>query len=250
MKAQSSRRRTERAATTRISAARRKSSPGRSDAPPLHIADGTLEVLKWTAMILMTLDHVNKYLLDASVPALYALGRLALPIFGFALAYNLARPQALADGVHVRVMKRLTIYGALATPAFWMLVGWWPLNVLFMLLAITVILWLYGQGGLHHRWLAALVLVVGGALVEFWWFGIFYGLACWAYCRSPSLGRGTAWVAATALLGVVNGNVAALAALPLLIAATQARFTAPRLRWLAYGFYPAHLTLIAIVARF
>jgi len=33
----------------------------------------------------MTLDHLNKHLLHASIPELFAAGRLALPLFGFVL---------------------------------------------------------------------------------------------------------------------------------------------------------------------
>ncbi|MBK7549911.1 MAG: hypothetical protein IPI20_19875 [Rhodoferax sp.] len=61
---------------------------------PLHIDNGTLEALKWLALVLMTGDHVNKYVLADSLPGLFELGRLAMPLFMFVLAYNLARPGA------------------------------------------------------------------------------------------------------------------------------------------------------------
>ena len=50
-----------------------------STAPALVLSSGTLEALKWLALLLMTLDHVNKHLLHASVPELSAARRLALP---------------------------------------------------------------------------------------------------------------------------------------------------------------------------
>ena len=50
-----------------------------SMAPALVLSSGTLEALKWLALLLMTLDHVNKHLLHASVPELSAARRLALP---------------------------------------------------------------------------------------------------------------------------------------------------------------------------
>jgi hypothetical protein len=103
----------------------------------LVVTDGTLEALKWLGMVLMALDHVNKYLLGESSAVLFNLGRMVMPLFGFVLMYNLARPGALAAGVHVRVMRRLLAFGALSTPAFAALVGWWPLNILFMLLLST-----------------------------------------------------------------------------------------------------------------
>jgi hypothetical protein len=34
---------------------------------PFHFSDGTLEALKWLGLILMTGDHVNKYLFNATL---------------------------------------------------------------------------------------------------------------------------------------------------------------------------------------
>ena len=82
-----------------------------STAPRLELSSGALEALKWLALLLMTLDHVNKHLLHASVPELFAAGRLALPLFGFVLGYNLARPGALASGGYSRTARRLAVFG-------------------------------------------------------------------------------------------------------------------------------------------
>ena len=89
-----------------------------STAPRLELSSGTLEALKWLALLLMTLDHVNKHLLHASVPELFAVGRLALPLFGFVLGYNLARPGVLASGGYSRTARRLAIFASLATIPF------------------------------------------------------------------------------------------------------------------------------------
>ena len=64
--------------------------------PRLVLGDGTVEALKWLGLLFMTGDHVNKYLFAQKLPCLFELGRLAMPIFGFVLAYNLARSGALA----------------------------------------------------------------------------------------------------------------------------------------------------------
>jgi hypothetical protein len=117
-----------------------------STAPRLELSSGSLEVLKWLALLLMTLDHVNKHLLHASVPELFAVGRLALPLFGFVLGYNLARPGALASGSYSRTARRLAIFGTIATIPFIALGGlgwgWWPLNIMATLLVATLCAWL------------------------------------------------------------------------------------------------------------
>ena len=76
---------------------------------PLRVADGTLEALKWLALVLMALDHTNKFLFKEKLPVLFEMGRLAMPTFAFVLAYNLTRPGAFAAGAHVRTMGRLKL---------------------------------------------------------------------------------------------------------------------------------------------
>ncbi|MEJ8859931.1 TraX family protein [Variovorax robiniae] len=216
---------------------------------PLRVATGTLEALKWLGMVLMTLDHVNKYLLGGASHALFDLGRLVMPVFGFVLMYHLARPGAFAAGVHVRVMRRLLVFGALSAPTFIVLVGWWPLNILFMLLLSTGITWLIERGGRMHTTLAVISFVLAGAVVEFWWFGVLSCLGAWAYCRRPTIGRLALWTFSLVSLRLINGNFAALAALPLLLAASHIELPLARHRWVFYAFYPAHLAAIWLAMK-
>jgi len=197
----------------------------------------------------MALDHINKYMLGESSAALFALGRMVMPLFGFVLMFNLARPGALAAGLHVRIMKRLAVFGMLAAPAFAMLVGWWPLNILFTLFLATLIVWLWERGGRLRVAQAAAAFVLGGAFVEFWWPGLLCCLAAWAYCRRPDAVRFVYWALAIALLFVINRNLSALAVLPLIWGATQVDMSLQRQRWLFYGFYPAHLIALSMAQR-
>lgn len=218
--------------------------------PRVVIADGSLEALKWLSLGLMVLDHVNKFLLGESSVVLFDLGRMVMPLFGFVLMYNLTRPDAMARGVHLRVMRRLLVVGAMATPVFLMLVGSWPLNILFMLLLSTGVVWLIERGGAIRIAIAALLFMMAGAFVEFWWFGLLCCLGAWAFCRRPTPGRLVCWTLATASLWIVNRNFAAVAALPLIWAASRVEIPMKRRRWLFYGAYPAHLAVIWLWQRF
>lgn len=211
------------------------------------ISNGSLEALKWVGLLLMTGDHINKYLLHEMSPALYALGRMVMPLFGFVLMVNLTRPGALERGVHRRVVKRLAIFALLATPAFVHLVGWWPLNILATLLLATLIVWLIERGGRAARCMALVAFLIGGAIVEFWWPALLCCLGAWVFLRRPSILRLLLWVLATVSLAVINGNFAAVAALPLIWGARQVEVPLPRNRWVFYTFYPAHLSLIALM---
>jgi len=64
--------------------------------PRLVIADGTLEALKWLALVLMVLDHTNKVLFEGKIPFVFEAARIAMPLFGFVLGYNLARSGTLS----------------------------------------------------------------------------------------------------------------------------------------------------------
>lgn len=218
--------------------------------PSLRIPDGSLEVLKWFGVVLMVLDHVNKFLYAGKLPFLFELGRLAVPIFGFVLAYNLARPGALSRGVHVRMMWKLLGFGVVASFPFAIMIGWWwPLNILFMLLLVVAIVYLIEAGDKAGVAVAVVLFFVGGALVEFWWFGVASCLAAWAYCLKPTKLRLALWVLATLSLTVINRNLWALAAFPIIFAAPHIASTLPRLRWAFYTVYPLHLLLLLLVQK-
>ncbi|WP_419626447.1 TraX family protein, partial [Thiolapillus sp.] len=82
--------------------------------PAIKLDNGTVEALKWIGLLAMSCDHVNKYLFNATLPLLFELGRVALPIFVFVIGYNLARPEAMERGVYTRTMKRLLIFAVIA----------------------------------------------------------------------------------------------------------------------------------------
>ena len=56
------------------------------------------------------------------------------------------------------------------------------------------------------------------------------------------------WIGALASLYVINRNLWALAALPLIFAAGQVKMGLPRGRLGFYVYYPAHLAVLRIVA--
>ena len=228
---------------------------GRTALPQLALTDGGAEALKWFGLAAMTLDHVNKFLLGASVPALFALGRLVLPLFVIVLAYNLARPGADRPGRYRRTTRRLAWVAVLASVPFMALGGlvggWWPLNVMFTLLFITAALQLLDQGGALRVAAAAGVVAIGGGLVEYWWPAVALGICTWAYCRRPSwaaaVGAALSCATLSLLVAFVSGQDAdawALLALPLVLVVGRLQLALPRFPLAFYAYYPAHLVAI------
>jgi hypothetical protein len=229
------------------------------------IPDGTLEALKWMGLASMTIDHVNKYLLHGSVPALFAIGRLALPIFAFVLSYNLARPSTLANArvVFPRILKRLVAGALLASPPFMALGGlaggWWPLNILATFAVAVAAMYAVHCGGLWGRATATGLVIIGGGLVEYWWPAVAMCLAAWYYCRRPGQRALSAWVLATLALSLdgwafgalplVNASMWALAAFPLMLGAARVDVRIPRLKWVFYAYYPMHFAILWLLCR-
>jgi hypothetical protein len=169
------------------------------------------------------------------------------------LAYNLARPDADKRGALGRTMKRLALFGLLATPPFialgGLLAGWWPLNILFALLSMTAIICCLEQQTISGYFIACAVFIIGGSSVEFWWPVLAFGIAIWWYCKTPHIASLIIALVALLLLRLINGNYWAFAAVPILIASTAVNIPAPRYQWLFYYFYPLHLTLLWLLTR-
>ncbi len=233
-------------------AAHRRPGAARS---PVVIFDGALELLKWFALVCMTLDHVNKYALASGQAWMYEAGRLAMPIFAVVLAYNLARPGALEPAAFKRLCIRLGAAAIVASLPYSLLAmaTWglaWPVNILWTLLAGALIVRLIALGTHGSRVAAAALFGVAGTLVEFWWPALLLVVASWLLTREPTrVGGWVALVLALAGINAINGNYMALAAVLPLWLATQVRVNLPRLRWAFYVYYPAHLAVLVVLGH-
>ncbi len=217
--------------------------------PPL--IPGTLEALKWLAVALMTADHINLQLLHLQYPIMFAMGRVSLPLFVFVLAYNLARPEAKANGAALRVLGRLLPVALISCLPYMELnletFGWCPLNVLFTLAAGTAIVALI-EHPTRLRLIAAVLLYAGsGALVDYGWTGVGLFVCCWHLFRSPSLFWAGCSLIFLLLLGCLNHNQWALMVLPVLGLAFMCRLNLPRVRNALYYYYPLHLAAIVVL---
>lgn len=230
------------------------STASRFSMPSVELSSGTVEALKWIAVVLMTLDHVNRFLLHDSLNSLYALGRLALPIFAFTLAYHLAQPGAFSSGIHLRVIRRLALFAFISSIPYIALNhsihGWWPLNILFALLLGTGLVALLESNIRHRKALAFLLFIVGGSIVEYWWAGLATFFFFWRYIKKPNFIDFSGLIFSLFLLGNINGNQWALASLVVIISALNIRLNIPRIKHILYIYYPFHLACIWAITRF
>lgn len=264
------------AATTRPSLLASESSPSKAVNPwllndtlfnPIEpkalstINQQALDTVKWIALLLMTGDHVNKYLFNGTLPWLFEAGRLALPLFMFVLMQRLCAPGAVIRGVHERVLVRLVGFGVVAAVPYTLLSGQHdllPLNVLFSLAALTAVVHQLEQKNLPSLISAAITFGLSGFMVEYGWLGLGLGLSFWAFFKRPSSFTAVSAVLACSALSGINGNFWALGALPICALVlspwvgdmtTLSKAPTPRHlgRWFFYAFYPAHLLALLVI---
>ncbi|STX30132.1 conjugal transfer protein TrbP [Legionella beliardensis] len=216
--------------------------------PVIKIQNGTVEAIKWLALLFMTIDHVNRVFFNGSYYAAFCIGRLAMPLFAFIFAYNLARSQSLTPAIYFKTARRLLLFGALATPAYMQmlhLVRIIPLNIMFTLLIAATTIFFYSQKG--GQLFAFCIFFLGSLLVEFSWPGVALCVSFWLYLRNPTLVFACLVLISYVLLGPVNGNNWAMATIPIILGATIVTINVPRLRYVFWIYYPLHLTVLVLV---
>lgn len=220
--------------------------------PPLVINSGSMEAVKWIALLSMTFDHANRFFYDGAIYPAYCFGRLAMPLFAFIFAYNLARPDALQRGLYSSTFNRLILFGLLATPAYIAMRSnqqWLPLNIMFSLAQATACLYLYEEGGFNNRMLAVVLFYLGGYFVEYNWVTALICITTWFYCKEATLIRLILCLLPFVFLNQNNLNHWALLAIPIIILASQVDIKIPRIKHFFYYFYPIHLSLFYFLSR-
>ncbi|WP_202840855.1 TraX family protein [Luteimonas saliphila] len=208
-----------------------------------EISDAGLLFLKLVAFAAMVLDHVDWLLLDGALGFHDTLGRVVFPVFAVVLGINLARAP---DAALPRVLWRLVIVGVVASVPYVYLQGSViPLNVLatFAIAAAVALFLRRGQPVF-----ALPVFLVGGAVVDYAWFGVVAVVAAW-WMTQRGFGYGRLLVVAV-LVVPFNDSWWSLLAVLLGYVALCLDGPAPRLKWLFYVGYPLHLVVLALIRSY
>lgn len=212
------------------------------------MGSGALELLKWTALVLMTGDHIDAALFDRTFWILSEAGRIAMPLFAAVFGYNLVR--IAGDQVKLASLRnKLLVVGAIAYPFHCLVVAhtWLALNILFAF-AVAVQARIYANEGIERNlFKLTLLFVLPGFFLEFAWVAPLL-VGFWAgWWRRPSLVNGAWLLGGYAGLCLVNGNSWALLSIPVIALAAWLEPQIPRSRRAFWIYYPAHLVVLAML---
>jgi hypothetical protein len=202
------------------------------------IGSGTIESLKWLALILMVGEHWMRHVVGSLPPWIYAGGRLVFPLFVFSLALGLrSLPLPRIRMVTVRMFAWAIV--AQATLQF-VDAPERQLNVLFTFaIGLATVL---GFETLRSPFLLALGLgavAVAAIRCEFGPVGVAFASATIAVARAEDPPTAAWFVVAglLAALAVPNGNHWALAAVPVAWLVWRLGIRVPRIRGAFYWAY-------------
>lgn len=237
---------------------------------PATLSPGAMDRVKAVALLAMILDHINTIFLQPPRPELYAIGRMAFPLFLMIQAVNVRqRPERLQHRAN-----RLWAWAIITQPVFALAFHaahpWYALNILFVFAAVTQLLALHhtcGRPGLFAGLILLALLVYPLSLASYGLQGVVLALSL-AVFYSPQSERqrqGAALIAFLALCTLNGANhltdkpadALLYAVLPTLLfpllalslafryqTADSPRFLPRRFFYLSYG---GHLLLLGLV---
>lgn len=202
----------------------------------------SLLFLKVSSFLVMVVGHADWFLFDSAFFAHVTLGRVVFPVFGFVLAFHVARMETERAGP---LLVRLVGAAAVSAPFYCYLQGsLLPLNILatYFVAVLCFVLWVHRMAPV-----AVLLFLAGSAFVDYAWFGVAGVLCClWWFRTERRFSLFPLFVFAL-LLTPINGNLWAVVAVPLVwFAVVFLRGSAPRWKWAFYFGYPVHLVLLSL----
>ena len=215
-----------------------------------------IEILKWIAILTMTIDHAGLILYEDNV-FLRAIGRLSFPIFAYILVHN----YLFFTSNKPRYIGRLTVFAILSQPAFSLAIGD-RMNI-FVLLSMSLFsiyiieyIWRDQERTKPIKYVATSMLIFLGTILstagEYPVYGYIFILSLYGVFLGKAY---AAPIAAISLILTVVGepiHMVAVLFVPFVFAALLLFETViPRMnKWFFYLYYPGHLLLLFQIARY
>ncbi|MFU2319310.1 TraX family protein [Rahnella sp. PCH160] len=118
----------------------------------------SMDVVKCVALVAMLIDHMNDILLSPSSPLLYAVGRMAMPLFALIFAFNMAKQPGRAQELAKRQWKWAIITQPFFAFAFYDHQPWYALNILFVFAVCSqLVAWIYPRT--RYCWIKSVLII-------------------------------------------------------------------------------------------
>lgn len=210
------------------------------------------EILKWIAIITMTIDHIGAVLFP-EVEVLRLIGRFSFPLFAYLLILGLENTRNIRN-----YFIRLFIFALISQVPFYLATGIEPLdhlNIFFTLSFGLMFIYFFKKNSI-----IAFVPIVLSILLNFDYsiYGIVM-IGC-MYILTGNIKLGTILLVMLNVLFLVpwNSQFLSLLALPLIILHQNSLLTTPKefkkefkipfwRKYFFYVYYPLHLTILYII---
>lgn len=210
------------------------------------------EILKWIAIITMTIDHIGAVLFP-EVEVLRLIGRFSFPLFAYLLILGLENTRNIRN-----YFIRLFIFALISQVPFYLATGIEPLdhlNIFFTLSFGLMFIYFFKKNSI-----IAFVPIVLSILLNFDYsiYGIVM-IGC-MYILTGNIKLGTILLVLLNVLFLVpwNSQFLSLLALPLIILHQNSLLTTPKefkkefkipfwRKYFFYVYYPLHLTILYII---
>lgn len=208
-----------------------------------------IELCKWLGFLAMIADHANKLLFDGSMVGWAEFGRLAFPLFAFALSAGLSG--SARAGVD-RVALKLLLWGGISTLVTMPVWGGFRLNIFYTLAAGVLVgqfVWDLLQPSDREsisfdRTCVVLASILLSIFMEYQLVGVFMVAVTFVAYRAQSLLALAWWVISVGLLLLENYNNWSTAAVLVLAVLQFVQLRVPRIRGVFYWLYPSHLAVL------
>jgi len=235
--------------------------PGHDEDPGLRTRrnrNNQLELLKWIALVAMTIDHYGKIVEPSYFAATHAIGRMAYPLFTWIIASRLAANPALTP----KYLSWLLVWALLSQPVY-VIAGkeWMQWNIMFTLFFGVLAYVGIDAVRQHKRWQATAFFAaasVGSLFADYSPFGVML-IPVLAICLQR---RENAALSALAPLSLA-ANITTAApyfslldlpaglSAPVVYLARLNQVPIPRLpKLFFYAYYPAHIYLLHLTDRY
>lgn len=207
----------------------------------------SLEAIKWTALVLMLIEHAFFFVFTEMPAVVMLMGRSVFPLFAMALAVGVSGMDPANRAARGALLVRMLSWAIVAAAAGSLVREGWPANVLFTL---ALGLLLYHVVGLAHwtRYVHVSAVLMLGFAVEYGPFGVAAVALICAWGRAQGSPRGISkLLSGVALICFANGNAFAFFAPLIAWAIDRGDINIPRVPRFFYWAYAGQWPVFAVL---